>query len=344
MVYASGSGAVLTCLEAASGKPVWTRNLAAELDAAPTPYGYCASPLVTAGVVVVPVMFGRGRPPQAGGAYPHMGGVLIGYDAQNGKELWRMTKGCSPWSTPVAGLLDGQLTIVHLTGSAVLGIEPTTGRLLWNYDHKVPVRDLRSYSIAASPLIVGDTVIAPTHISALGTLGLRVRANKPALLWKGPQQSWYQTPAVWRDLLLLPQGGSSLQACDLATGQEKWATGDLARPLGNMAPGEIAETQGLEAVRRPLRQPRPGEATHSGPGGISGGSFIVADGKLLLVNARGDLIIAQITPTGYEPLLSLPALPADTVHWRNQTYPVLSGGRLFCRNNSALVCFELQRQ
>lgn len=344
LVYAYGSGAVLSCLEAATGKLVWTRDLANELNAAPTPYGYCASPLIVAGVVVVPVMLGPGRPQAAGGAYPYTGGVLIGYNAKTGKELWRMTEGCSPWSTPTAGMLDGKLTIVHLTGSAVLGIEPATGKLLWNYNHKEPVRDQRCYSIASSPLIVGDKVIAPTHISSLGTLGLRVRDGKPELLWNGPRQSWYQTPAAWHDLLLLPQGGSSLLACDLATGKQKWATGDLARSGGTTELGEIPETEGIDAVRRPLRQPRAGEASHSGPGGISGGSFIVAHGHVLLVNARGDLIIAKLTADGYEPLANLKALGPDSVHWRNQTYPVLSGGRVFCRNNGSLVCFELRPQ
>jgi len=339
-VFAYGSGAVLSCLEAATGKLVWTHNLAGELRAAPTPYGYCASPLVTAGVVVVPVMLGPGRPQAAGGAYPYTGGVLIGYDARTGKELWRMTEGCSPWSTPTAGMLDGKLTIVHLTGSAVLGIDAKTGKLLWNYDHKTPVRDLRCYSIASSPLIVGDKVIAPTHINSQGTLCLRVRNSQPELLWNGPRQSWYQTPAVWKDLVLLPQGGSSLVACDLATGKEKWATGDLNRSLGATEPGEIPEMEGLDAFRRPLRQPRPGEASHSGPGGISGGSFIVADGKVLMITARGELLVAKLTVTGYEALTRVEALGFDNVHWRNQTYPVLSSGRVFCRNNGSLVCYQ----
>jgi outer membrane protein assembly factor BamB len=338
-VYVFGSGARLTCLDAVAGKVIWSD----ELKASPTPYGYCASPVVAGGVLVVPVLTGPGRPPAAGGAYPYTGGVLIGFDAKTGKELWRATDGCSPWSTPVAGMLNGKLTLVHLTGSAVIGVDPLTGKRLWLYDHKVPVQDLRCYSIAASPLIAGDIVVAPSHIAEQGVIGLRVRGDKPELAWNAPEQTWYQTGAVWGDLLFLPQGGSSLVCCDIATGAMKWATGDLTRPSGTTLPGEVAETTGMGAVRRPLRQLRPGEARHNGPGGMSGGAFIVADGKVLLVNARGELLVAQVTGKGYEPLLRTRVLgQAEGGHWGYQTYPVLSGGRLFCRNGGELVCYDLR--
>jgi outer membrane protein assembly factor BamB len=338
-VYTFGSGAMLTCLDALTGKVIWSE----EIKASPTPYGYCASPLVVNGVVVVPVLTGPGRPPAAGGAYPYDGGALVGFDTKTGKELWRATDGCSPWSTPVAGMFAGRMTVVHLTGSAVIGVDPLTGQRLWLYDHKVPVRDQRCYSIAASPLIVGDIVVAPSHIREQGVIGLRVREDKVELVWNAPEQTWYQTGTVWGDLLFLPQGGSSLVCCDVKTGTQLWATGDLSRASGTTTPSEIVETEGMAAVRRPLRQLRPGEARHHGPGGMSGGAFIVADGKVLLVNARGELLVAQATGKGYEPLLRTKVSDAAAPgHWGYQTYPVLSGGRLFCRNGSELVCFDVR--
>jgi outer membrane protein assembly factor BamB len=338
-VHVFGSGAVVLCLDAATGQVQWSRDLPAEINAAPTAYGYCASPCVAAGTVIVPVLTGAGRPQAAGGAYPYTGGVLIGFDAATGKEKWRLKEGCSPWSAPVAGMLNGQLTIVHLTGWSVLALEPATGRLLWSFDHKDPVRDQRCYSIASSPIIAGDMVIVPTHVPTRDLIGLRVRDNKPEAVWKGPRQSWYQTPALWNDLLLLPQGGACVTCADLNTGTVRWSTGDLAKAAGSTAL-PASKTDGEDDFA-----PQKGHAgdIHRPPGGGAGGTFTVVDGKLLLLDHRGDLVIAEFDGKGYRPLAQLPAINRPKTSWGPQTHPVFANGLLYCRNQTELVCYDLRR-
>ena len=342
-VFTYGSGAVLSCFDAVTGKVNWSRDLATEIKAASTAYGYCASPIVAGGVVVVPVLLGQGRPPAAGGAYPYSGGALLGFDPATGKELWRLAEGCSPWSAPAAGMLNGKLTVVHLTGSAVIALDPTTGKRLWMYDHKEPVRDQRCYSIASSPVIAGDKVIVPTHIPQQGTLCLQVRDGKPVLLWNGPRQSWYQTPALWGELLLLPEGGASLLCADVKTGAQRWATGDLSRAPGATAMGTMPTEE------RPSDGPQSkgrgsGMDIHRPPGGMGGGAFTVADGQVLLLDGTGGLIVAKLTATGYEPVTRVPALERDRGNWGNQTFPVLANGRIYCRNSGGLVCFDTRRR
>src|SRR5262245_41122097 len=46
LVYASTSSGALHCLRAADGAPVWTKDLAAELELDPQYYGFAGSPLV----------------------------------------------------------------------------------------------------------------------------------------------------------------------------------------------------------------------------------------------------------------------------------------------------------
>jgi outer membrane protein assembly factor BamB len=62
--------------------------------------------------------------------------------------------------------------------------------------------------------------------------------------------------------------------------------------------------------------------------GLGCGSLIgTADGKLIVLTEKGELLIAQASPEGFEPVSR-----AQVLGGRCWTSPVLSGGRVFCRN------------
>jgi len=66
-------------------------------------------------------------------------------------------------------------------------------------------------------------------------------------------------------------------------------------------------------------------------------SVLVADGKLILLNDTGSLILARATPDRYEELARCPVLPGE-IGW---TPPALHRKRLFVRNHSQAVCVYL---
>jgi outer membrane protein assembly factor BamB len=71
--------------------------------------------------------------------------------------------------------------------------------------------------------------------------------------------------------------------------------------------------------------------------GIGKGSLLVADGHLVILSERGDLILAEATPTAYveksrcKPFRNGPCCSA----------PVLAGGRLYLRNERLLVALDV---
>jgi outer membrane protein assembly factor BamB len=70
--------------------------------------------------------------------------------------------------------------------------------------------------------------------------------------------------------------------------------------------------------------------------GIGTGGVIAADGKLIVLTSRGELIIAPASPEGFEPISRSQVLGGKC--W---TVPVLSHGRIFCRNAAGdLVCID----
>ena len=88
--------------------------------------------------------------------------------------------------------------------------------------------------------------------------------------------------------------------------------------------------------------------------GIMEGSLLAADGKLIILDRSGVLILAEASPAGYKELARARALPEsqkDAVRGLHATYrkgacwamPVLCNGRIYVRNNTGtLVCLDLR--
>ena len=71
--------------------------------------------------------------------------------------------------------------------------------------------------------------------------------------------------------------------------------------------------------------------------GLKVGSLMVADGKLIVLCGDGKLICAEALPEKFEQLACAKVLSGTC--W---TYPVLVGGRIYCRNHAGkLVCLDV---
>jgi outer membrane protein assembly factor BamB len=73
-----------------------------------------------------------------------------------------------------------------------------------------------------------------------------------------------------------------------------------------------------------------------------GASLTAANGKLIVLTAKGILRIAEATPKAYREI-SACELPTEIgIPWW-WTPPVLCGGRIYCRNYSGdLVCIDVR--
>lgn len=72
--------------------------------------------------------------------------------------------------------------------------------------------------------------------------------------------------------------------------------------------------------------------------GLGKGSLMVADGKLIVLGEKGDLVIADAIPDKYSELANAKVLGG--LCW---TVPVLSNGKIFCRNHEGdLVCLDVR--
>ena len=74
--------------------------------------------------------------------------------------------------------------------------------------------------------------------------------------------------------------------------------------------------------------------------GLGKGALAMAEGKLIVLSDRGELLIAEATPKQFKAVKRQNVLSARNV-W---TMPVLSNGRIYCRSSSGeLVCLTISR-
>ena len=72
--------------------------------------------------------------------------------------------------------------------------------------------------------------------------------------------------------------------------------------------------------------------------GLGHGAVSVAGGRLLVTSSKGELIVAQASPAGYEELSRRRIVEAGGVYW---AAPVLAQGRIYFRaSEGALVCLD----
>jgi len=71
--------------------------------------------------------------------------------------------------------------------------------------------------------------------------------------------------------------------------------------------------------------------------GLGKGSLMLADGKLIVLGDRGQLVVAKASPVGFNEISRAKVL--EKTCW---TVPVLSGGKIYCRNDKGdLVCLDV---
>jgi outer membrane protein assembly factor BamB len=71
---------------------------------------------------------------------------------------------------------------------------------------------------------------------------------------------------------------------------------------------------------------------------ITPGALVAADGKLIILTGKGELIVANATPEKFDIISRAPVLTGKC--WSS---PVLANGRIYCRNSTGdVVCLDVK--
>jgi outer membrane protein assembly factor BamB len=207
-LYAQGATGLLQCLEASTGRVIWTRDLAKDAATRVPGYGFASSPLVAGDRVIVFSGAGEGR-------------SVIAYDRASGAIAWRAGHGGSGYSSPHLARLGDVPQVLMASDFGLQSFLPATGARLWEHAWKV-----KQYSRCIQPLVVGDDSVLLAATAATGSGLLRIQKQDQA--WK-VQEAWMTKSfrSYFNDCVC-HQGhgygfdGDRFACLDLKTGERRW--------------------------------------------------------------------------------------------------------------------------
>jgi enterochelin esterase-like enzyme/outer membrane protein assembly factor BamB len=209
-VFGLGPYGHLFAVDAANGKPIWTRHLVEDFDSQKPHYGFTTSPVMADGVLVLEIGAGEGK-------------TVAGFDPESGKEVWSVGNDEIGYHSPIVATLGGKLQIVAAGKSNLYGIEAKTGSVLWSYEHGGDERAMGGHTIVPVPagegrLFLMNKIDASTMLSVQRS----DEAWKIEELWSSNSiKQSYVTP-VYHDGHLYGMSNRIFTCLDASTGEIKW--------------------------------------------------------------------------------------------------------------------------
>jgi outer membrane protein assembly factor BamB len=248
------------------------------------------------------------------------GSTLVAFNKNNGQEVWRALTTEEPgYSSPIVCKAGGKQQLILWQPEGADSLDPETGSPYWS----VPFKS-RSGLTVSTPRQFGNYLFFTSFYN--GSLMLRLDALKPAAtpVWETEKGNEKETTHL-NSILCTPflESGYIYGVCSYGqlrclkaeTGERVWET------FKATTPGE------------PVRWAN---------------AFIVKNGnRFFLFNEAGDLIIARLSPNGYEEISRAHLLepankdPGRQVVW---SHPAFANRCIYARNDKEILCADLSRK
>lgn len=304
-VYTIGAEGDLHCLDVATGRVVWAKSFKRDYGAVTQTWGFAAPPLVE-GDRVICMVGGEGR-------------TVMAFELETGRELWRALSareiGYAPPTIIEAG---GRRQLIVWDSDAISGLDPATGAVFWSE----PFKTKMAHAIG-TPRQHGEFLFISAFFDGSMLLRLDAAQPKATVEWqiKGRSESrpeglhsLMSTPFIEDGYIYGVCSFGQLRCLKLATGERVWET--------------LAPTS---------RDGKPARWMTA---------FLVKhEGRFFIYNETGDLIIARLTPDGYEEVSRAHLLEPTNraggrdVHW---SHPAFANGSVYVRNDRELLRVELR--
>ena len=307
-VYTVGASGVMTAFRVDTGETLWRINFVDDFGAETPQWGFSSSPIVDGDRVIAIV----GGTPDA---------KVVAFDRKTGAEIWRAL------SSVESGAGVGQPIIIEAGGVrqliiwhplAVSSLNLISGKIYWEQPFEV------DYDMTvATPVQLGSNLFITTFYNGPMMLDLNNDYPDAKIQWRGGSDSEILTaglhsvigtPIIEGDHIYGFGSYGQLRCLVAATGERVW------------------ESQ---------------EATIERARWVS--AFIVRhEDRVFINNDRGDLIIARLSPNGYEEL-SRTSLIAPTsrpgnrreLTYVNWSHPAYANRHIYARNDEEIISASL---
>ena len=244
--------------------------------------------------------------------------TVVAFDKDTGKEIWKALSSqqvgyCPPMIYEAGG--KRQLIICH--AESINSLDPETGSVYWSQ----PFAAKMGLAIP-TPRLMGDMLFFTNFYD--GSMMLHLDPDKPAasVLWKGATHNENKTDML-HSIISTPflEDGhiygvcsyGQLRCLDASNGSRLW---------------ETYEATGGKNMRW-------------------ANAFIIKNGdRFFLANEQGDLIIAKLSPKGYEEISRAHLLePTSSAMGRNVvwSHPAFANHCVYARNDKEIICVSLAK-
>lgn len=239
--------------------------------------------------------------------------ALVALNKSSGAEIWRASvpdlgargKDGAGYSSAVISEAAGVRQYVQLMGRGVVGIEAETGRYLWGYNQVA-----NDVANIATPIVHGDYVFASTGYRT-GAVLLKLSRNGDGV---DAEEVYFLPGNDFQN----HHGGIILRDGYLYTG-----TGhNRGFPL-------CIKMEDGQAAWGPIRNEGRGSAAVS-----------YADGHLYMRYQNGLMILVEASPQEYREKGSFMIPEVNQYSW---SHPVISGGRLYLREQNNLFAYDVSQ-
>lgn len=245
---------------------------------------------------------------------------VMAFDKMTGKEIWRALPSdseqgyCQPVIFEVGGIR--QLIIWH--PSAVVSLDPLTGKVYWQQPFRINMG-----MTLATPVLSGTHLLVSSFYN--GSMLLDITGEAARVLWKGKSDSEINTdslhavintPVIDGDYIYGICSYGQFRCLDLKTGERVWETMEVTKEKARWASGLIV---------------RQGD-------------------RYFINNDRGELIIAKLSPKGYQEISRTQLIKPTTnsgnrrelgaVNW---SHPAYADRCIFARNDEEIVSMSLAK-
>ena len=307
-VYAVGASGIMTALKVDTGEVLWRIDFVEDFGAEIPQWGFASAPIVDGERVITLV----GGTPDA---------KVVAFDRTTGAEVWRALSSVEAGAgvaQPVIIEAGGVRQLVIWHPLAVSSLDPATGEVYWEQPFEV------GYDMTvATPVRRGSDLFVTTFYDGPMMLGLANDRPDAEMRWRGDSHSEILTdglhavigtPIIEGDHIYGFGSYGQLRCLVAATGERVWETQE--------ATGERARWTSAFMV------------TH--------------EDRVFINNDRGDLIIAKLSPEGYEEisrtsLLKPTSRPGNRreLTYVNWSHPAYANKHIIARNDEEIISASL---
>ena len=307
-VFTLGAMGDLRCLDTTDSRLLWSVNFMTNFHAEPPMWGWAAHPLLDGERLICLV----------GGT----NSAVVAFHKDTGKELWRaLTAQEIGYAPPMIYQVGGKRELIIWHPDVVASLEPETGKVLWEQKYPVEGKPQRPEVTIATPRFDGTRLFVSSYYQGSLMLELRGEPTSAKVLWnrKSSKQSEMNdglhtvlgTPVLKDGFIYGVCGFGELRCLDAATGDRQWET--------------YAATTGKQ--------------------GFFANAFLVGQaGRFWLLNDQGELLLASLSPQGYEEISRAKLLePLETTRGRTVLWchPAFANRCLYVHNGKELICVSL---